>query len=144
MSVHVNLWAVVVCGIASMLIGWVWYGPLFGKAWMQSAGIDMSMMNDPARRKEMQSKTGPGYAIMFVGALVMAYVMAKALGHFGITAVDINFLKVVGGLWLGFTAAGSMLGVKIFENKGWTYYAIVVGYQLINMLVYGLILVSWK
>src|SRR5437870_4090218 len=124
MTVHVNYLAVLVCAIASMVVGFVWYGPLFGKSWMRSLGLDPM---DTMRMKEMQSKAMPGYVAMFIGSLVMAYVLAKVLGHFGVGAIDMNLLKVVGGVWLGFVAT-DFLGVKFFENKSWSYYFINVGY----------------
>ncbi len=34
MMFQINLLAVVVCAIASMVLGMLWYGPLFGKKWM--------------------------------------------------------------------------------------------------------------
>ena len=40
MNVIVNLWAVVACAVASMIIGSIWYGPLFGKAFMTATGMD--------------------------------------------------------------------------------------------------------
>jgi len=32
MSYHINIWAILACGVASLVIGFIWYGPLFGKA----------------------------------------------------------------------------------------------------------------
>ena len=140
--VTVNYWALIVCAIASMLIGWNWYGALFGKVWMKSAGIDMSAVHDPAKRREMQAQAGPGYAAMFIGSLVMAYVLKHFLVYAGATSIGMG-LQGAFWAWLGFIAT-SMLGAKFFEKKSWTYYWVNSGYQLVNLLVYSIILVSWK
>ena len=35
---HVNWIAIVVCVVAAMALGFVWYGPLFGKLWLELMG----------------------------------------------------------------------------------------------------------
>lgn len=137
--ISVNWWAILVCAIASMVVGWLWYGPLFGKAWMNTMGMG-STPDD--MKKAMQKSAGPGYAVMFVGALVMAYAMSKVLGHFNAVGLH-EALKVAAEIWLGFVAT-VFLGGVYFEKKGWKHYFITAGYQLVNMLVYAVILSYWK
>jgi hypothetical protein len=36
---QLNWLAIILSGITPMLIGAIWYGPLFGKAWMKEAGM---------------------------------------------------------------------------------------------------------
>lgn len=36
---NINIWAVLACAIISMPIGAIWYGPLFGKKWMEIVGM---------------------------------------------------------------------------------------------------------
>jgi len=36
--IEVNYLAVFIATIASFVFGWLWYGPLFGKAWMRMMG----------------------------------------------------------------------------------------------------------
>lgn len=36
----INLWSVIASAIASMIIGSIWYGPLFGKKFMHIMGMD--------------------------------------------------------------------------------------------------------
>lgn len=35
----INIWAVLVATLSTFLVGWLWYGPLFGKAWMNTVGL---------------------------------------------------------------------------------------------------------
>ncbi len=37
--VSINYLAVILCGIISMVIGAIWYGPVFGKLWMKQYGF---------------------------------------------------------------------------------------------------------
>ena len=41
MDIQVNYVAILACGISAMVIGSIWYGPLFGKTWMQLTGKKM-------------------------------------------------------------------------------------------------------
>ena len=68
--VHVNYLAVLLCGVAAMIIGYLWYGPLFGKEWRSLVG-----MTDEKMKKATNSMFS-NYAAMFLSALVMAYVLA--------------------------------------------------------------------
>ena len=61
--------AVGVSIIANMILGFVWYGPLFGKAWAKELGLDMSK-KPPA--KEMYRSMG----LMLIGTFLLAYCLA--------------------------------------------------------------------
>ena len=37
----INFLAVVVCVVAGMPVGFLWFGPLFGKAWAAHMGLDL-------------------------------------------------------------------------------------------------------
>ena len=36
---EINYWAVVVAALSAFVVGWMWYGPLFGKSWMELNGF---------------------------------------------------------------------------------------------------------
>lgn len=35
----INFFVVIVAALSTFLVGWLWYGPLFGKAWMNAVGV---------------------------------------------------------------------------------------------------------
>ncbi|MGC9355126.1 MAG: DUF1761 domain-containing protein, partial [Mariniphaga sp.] len=35
----INYLAVIVAALSSFMVGWIWYGPLFGKSWMKLHGF---------------------------------------------------------------------------------------------------------
>jgi len=71
---EVNLFAVLVAGIVPMVIGALWYGPLFGKRWL-------AMMEMTA--EEVQEGFNPvkTYGVSFALALVTAYVIAQLVAE---------------------------------------------------------------
>lgn len=134
--VSVNLMAVLASAIASMVLGMIWYSPqVLGNAWMKETGKKMLDM------KKHMKDVHKSYAIMFVGALVMAYVMGHLTSYAGArTLMD----GAMAGFWawLGF-AATVMLGSTLFEGKSWNYYGINAGYHLVQFLMVGAIMAVW-
>ena len=58
---HVNLLAVLVAAISTMIVGFLSYSPiLFAKPWMREIGYNA--FEDKARIKEMQKSARPAYA----------------------------------------------------------------------------------
>ncbi len=138
MEIAVNYLAVVAAAVASMAIGALWYSPvLFGKQWMRLIGMSNEEL-EKAKAKGM----GKSYAIMFLGSLIMAYVLAHFVQMAGATdlmgAAELGFW-----VWLGFVAT-VQLGTVLWENKPWTLYTLNTGYYLVSLIVMSGILVWWK
>ncbi len=133
--VIVNYVAILVAGIASMIIGMAWYSPnFFGKKWMHAIGMKMP---NKSEMKAMQKKMMPSYLAMYVGAAVTAYVLSLLLGnHTLMDGVMLGFW-----VWLGFFATSALSHV-FFEGRSWTYYYVVVGHHLVNLIVMGAIIGS--
>jgi hypothetical protein len=137
---NVNLLSVLAAGIATMILGFVWYSPaLFAKPWMREMGYDL---NDKAKLKEMQKSAGPTYGIAFLAGLVSAFMLAKILS---ITPIDTALygMKLGLGVWLGFVATVQLTGA-LFMKSSMKLFAINTGYQLVCYLVMGAILAVWK
>lgn len=138
--VPVNYLAILVAAIASMFIGFLWYGPVFGKPWMAMMGITKEQV-EKAKKSSMTKQ----YVIMFIGSLIMAWVLAHAL-IFAATYLQVT--GVAAGLeagffnWLGFIAP-VMLGSVLWEGKSWKLWFLNVMYYLVTLCVMGVILALW-
>lgn len=121
---EINLLAVLLAAVASMVVGFAWYSPmLFGKPWMKLMGIKSADM------KSAQKKMMPMYGLSFLGALLMAFVLSQ----FGAT------LMTAFWAWVGFVMPVQMTDV-IFGSKKWMLFAINTGYQLTSLIVMGVVL----
>lgn len=146
--------SVLLSAAASMVLGMFWYSLLFGKVWMQLAGIDNKKIEE-AKKKGM-AKT---YLIAFMSAIIMSFVLmvlfqtiirpyivypsqytndniserAILTASYYTIGLRLSFL-----LWMGFIAT-TLLGVVLWENKPVKLYLINAGYYLINMTVMAVI-----
>ncbi|MBP6942686.1 MAG: DUF1761 domain-containing protein [Candidatus Buchananbacteria bacterium] len=130
----INYLAVLACAVASMIIGSIWYGPLFGKLFMKEMGMNSWT---PKQQAAMKQKMAMSYAAQFVASLVMFFVFAKFVNNAG-------ELTIAGGLmmglwiWIGFVVP-LKLGETIWGGK-MSLFWLGVGNMLVTLLVAGAII----
>ena len=133
----VNYLAVLVCGVASIIIGMVWYSPkgMFGKSWMKLSGLSKMSKKELAA---MQAKGKQSMVLAFVSSLVMAFVLSHLLSFLNAGTLS-QALQTAFWVWLGFIATVVLSGV-LWENKPWKLYWINSLYYLALLLAMGAIL----
>ena len=132
----VNWWAVIVCAAISMVIGFIWYGPLFGKPW----GTITGWTNEKVAALP-KSKMTTSYILAFIAAFIIALVLAIALLATGAAGICDGIITAI-ILWLGFT--GATIGVNMtFERRPLSLFGIVSGYHLLALVVYSIVLSVW-
>jgi len=129
----VNWLAIVVAAVAHFLIGWAWYAPpVFGKRWQELSGLKMDGASGLAQ----------AIVVQLIGNLVMAYVLARFILHYGepglVWGAVIGFMA-----WLGFVAT-IMIGSVFYEKRPFGLFTINAGYQLVGIVVMGAILGAWQ
>lgn len=129
-----NWLAIIIAAVVQMALGFLWYGPLFGKTWMSLMGI-----TPQGTRPEGMGTT---YAWSALGSLVTAFVLSKVVIAMG--AVSIGAGIAVGfWVWLGFVATVT-LGSVLYERRSTSLYTLNNGYQLVALAIMGAILAVWK
>lgn len=137
---EINYWAVLVCGLAAMVIGSIWYGPLFGKKWMEILKVGSMSAEE---KKKMQKQAMPMYAIQFVLVLFQAWVLSYYIQGWKDASGLTNSLWI----WAAFvmpTIAGSSMWTNDSRKIMFSRFLIQSGYQLIIFVAFGLILGMWK
>ena len=140
-AVPINYAAVIVAAIAQMVIGFLWYGPLFGKQWMAMMGYGPEKLAE-AKNKGM----GKYYAFAFVGSLVMSFGLAHSLvfasAYLQVTGFSAG---LQGGFWnwLSFIAPVT-LGSVLWEGRSWQLWVLNNAYWLVSLLVMSVILAVWQ
>lgn len=135
--IQTNFLAVMVAGIAATVVGFLWYGPLFGKPWSKMMGFTPEKM-DEAKKKGM----GKAYAVNFIGALVMAYVLDRSIAERFITSAGAA-VTLAFWIWIGFIAF-VMYGAVVWEGRPVKLFLINSLYYLVSLSVMGIILAFWR
>ena len=134
-EVTLNYTAILGAAAAAILLGFLWYGPIFGKYWMKLMGFSKADM------EKAKKGMGKRYAIMVVGTLVGAYVMAHFVDY--LSASTAKEAGMVGfWLWLGFVAPVT-LGSVLWEGKSWSLWILNNAYQLVMLKMMAIILTLW-
>lgn len=138
LDISVNFVGVLIAALAQMAVGFLWYGPLFGKMWMRLSGMGADMMKSP----EMKAKAQRGYMVSFLGSLVMAYVLAHFVIYFDVVnwsgAWQLSFW-----LWLGMIAT-TQLSPVLWNDKPFKLYLLDALHYLVGIYVMIGVLASWS
>ncbi len=111
-----------------MLIGMLWYGPLFGNIWLRALGKKASEMKG----------TGSIYGFSFLSALLMAFILSQFITMTGMKTIEGGMMIGVWA-WLGFVATTHVLP-SLYEKRSWTLYMLNIGYILAVLLSMGAII----
>lgn len=134
---HVNLLAVFVSALVAFFLGALWYSPvLFAKAWVKAHGLSDEQV------AAMQKGAPKAYGISLVLFIVMTTVLAWLIGALGIATVG-NGALLGAIVWLGFGATIGLMGA-LYRNRGFDIWLIDAGYQLVYLVVMGMILTAWR
>lgn len=130
----INVWAVLVAALSAFVVGWLWYGPLFGKQWMKLNGFTEEML-----RKGGGMSMPLVMIINYIATALAAFAIAMFIGseadmHFGIFA---GFMIAL--FWIG----TSRLNDVLYERKPFKLYLINVGYYLVIYIIMGAVLGAW-
>ncbi len=142
MELKINFLAILVAMVVNFILGFIWFTPLFGKAW----GKEMGFHSDVKPDNSVMLK---GMAFSLIGNLLFAGVLAhniaawqfvpgvKDMGPFS------NALTAAFFTWLGFYLPGE-LGATVWEQHSWKLFGINTGYHLASLLVVASILTYWS
>ena len=125
-----------VAAVASFLVGGIWYGALFSKAWPRLHKFT------PEEIESLRNQQLRGFVIFFICDLVLATVVA------GLTAA-LNLDTALSGVMLGFwlwigLAATQTLTLNAAAGKPAGLFWIDTSKQLVSLLLIGAIFGAWR
>jgi hypothetical protein len=128
--IELNWLAVIAAAVSAFVLGGIWYGPLFKRAWCREAGIDPDTApSHPARI----------FATAFGCSLLAALMFATFLGNEASAADGFGAGFVVG---LFFVAMSFGINYA-FAQRSLKLWMIDAGYHIAQFSLYGLILGAW-
>lgn len=137
MNVEVNYLGVLLAGVASMVVGFLWYSPmLLGKPWMKLMGYTEEGLKKA--QKEMGKLYGLSFVISLITAYVLSHVMTLSENFFHYSRLSTGVITAF-WMWLGFVMPVQMTGT-IFGDKKWKLFKINTGFQLVSLVLMGIVL----
>jgi len=129
-----NYLAIVVAAIAYFLLGGLWYGVLFHKAWMN------------LEQMTIEQARGVSHVIPYIVSFLLELLVAYSLAQLCIwrNANTASRGASVGALvWVGFVGPIALM-TYMFEMRPRALYAINEFYPLAGLILMGAILGAWK
>ncbi|MEM7360831.1 MAG: DUF1761 domain-containing protein [Pseudomonadota bacterium] len=124
----INWLAVVGAALSSFFVGGLWYGPLFGRAWMTEFGFSEA---------DLEKRNLP---LVFGGSLLLALIASINLALFLGPEADLAF-GISAGFFAGFGWVGMFLGILyLFEFRSLKAFLINAGYCTVALTIMGAIL----
>ena len=143
-AMQLNYWAVLAAMAAAIAIGFLWYGPILGKAWMKEMGMSPDQ------------KPGPGVMqramiLMVIGSLLTAAMLALGVEvwrlsdwKMGPSATNATYgFFTAFFAWIGFYVP-LLFGSVAWENRSWKLFGINAAYHFISLQAMGMILAYWR
>lgn len=140
MENSINFMAIGIAVAANFVLGWLWYGPLFGKAWAKEMGMDIN-------EKPPGGEMARGMIFMLIGNFLMAYVLANNIfawslvPDMGESPVFTQAIMASFFTWLGFYVP-THLGATVWEKKSWKLTIINLAYHFVTLFVAAFIIMS--
>ena len=131
-----NWLAVVAAAVAAFLLGWVYYGVLFGKAWQRLNGLT----DEQIANGNSAMIFGGAFALTLIIATALALLMGPLTGH------EASLVQgVVLGLMLSLALVATAVGINyLFALKPLKLWLIDTGYMVLMFTLIGAILGVWR
>ncbi|MCP4438342.1 MAG: DUF1761 domain-containing protein [Aureispira sp.] len=157
---ELKFWIIPIAALIPMIMGFLWYGPIMGKAWMKETG----MTEEKAKEGNMAVIFGLSYLLSNFLGFALLSITVHQMGIFSLFAGQEGFGVAGGAAQVQFEAVvaplkdlhrtfghgafhGAIAGVCIaftilatnamFEMKSWKYIWINSGYWIITMALMG-------
>lgn len=128
---EINWLAVFAAAASSFVLGGLWYGALFGNAWLKAAGLTR------------EQATAGNKAMIFGGSFVLALIASATFAMFLGAEID-AMSGALYGLCAGLCWVAASYGISyLFEMRPLSLWLINGGYHTIQFTLIGLILGAW-
>jgi hypothetical protein len=135
MNIEVSWVAILLAAISTMVVGSLWYGPIFGKMWARLAKVKTDPNFTAQKATLLYLKA---FLSSLITAVVLAYIVALVhkglIGTYFIEAILVGLL-----LWIGFTAARIFMH-DLFEARPIRLTILTVMHELVTIVVMSVII----
>jgi len=126
-DVTIDWVGIVVAVVAAMVIGGLWYGPLFGASWAAYTGKS---------RQELRARAPIGYGLALLGAFLSALILTYVTQWAGAGGDYLEGVAIGAVMWLGFVVPRRVTGGAL-EAQPWGHVMLDAGNALAMFMVVG-------
>ena len=126
-----NWLSIIIAVVAVQVIGFLWYGPLFGKQWMTAIG------KTPEEQAAAGGQVGPAVAVGVVMTLVRAIILALLIGLSATPDVGWG-IKI--GLMLAAVTISGIIMTHQYEQRPGSLTVVNSGFEIALWVVMGAII----
>lgn len=95
-TANVNWLAVVLGAVLAFIVGWLWYGPLFGKQWAEGNGVELGT----AASMPMGAMAAQAIGLLLVSWFVGVTATTDSLWTFILAVIAFGVMQASGGMFL--------------------------------------------
>lgn len=144
-KLQINWLAVIVAALVYFALGAIWYGPIFGEAWVQGA-FNMSMSEFETYMSATMQSGMASPAFNYIITFLLQFATAFVLWVILFISQSLNMGKailVAVIFWFAFNVAPGMIEY-LFDQSSTAVFMIHKGYHLVGYVLIAVILVLWK
>lgn len=108
---QINYISIVIATVAQFIIGFLWYGPIFGKLWGKIHGFDKL---PKATQQKMMKSMGPFYVLQLLVTIITTIVLAIFITY----QPTWNAYAMAGFFWIGFVFPTQVSAVIFGGTEG--------------------------
>lgn len=163
---EMNFYILFISAIVPVIVGSIWYGPLFGKAWMNIMGFTEESLKDTNMVKTLIIC----FILSFLISLALMPMVIHQMGVFSTLAGEPGFNEQSGDAFVYFENFTNTYGdrfrtfkhgafhgalnglflvmpilgtIALFEKKSFKYVAINSGYWIVTLALMGGVICQW-
>lgn len=114
------------------VIGFVWYGPLFGKSYMAASGMAAQSM-DGGNKKSVMTATIIEFVMSFI--MLFGFLTMMNLAYAGTYTAALVFAALFWFFFMMTQKASSVLWTNLSTKSKWTLFGLGAGYSLVSLVI---------
>ncbi len=118
-----------------MILGSLWYGPIFGKIWMKMMGLTQEQIKETLNPAK-------SYGGSLVGSVLTAYVLSLLISYMNMGTLE-GGLTVGFAAWVGFALPIGWQSVA-WEDKSLGLFVLNQAYNLVLLLLMAGLIGAWR
>jgi hypothetical protein len=130
-----NWLAVIIAAVGAFAIGFLWFGPLFGKKWMELMKFTPEHIEE-GKKKGMASPM----IVSVLSSLITAFIFFAIAGTLLLSGIG-GLLTLAVLLWVGFVVP-PILNASLWEGKSWNLFWLT-SLQILVSLIWTALVYSW-